>query len=177
MTEFLGIDAMRAVVAQAIQEFAQHDMDLLHVKVQEETLAHRIAVYIERQLRGWHVDCEYNRNLRYPKMRSDGNSRMRPDIIAHVRNSPRNLLVVEIKKTTHTKQRKSEAKERVREFTGKWTTHPRYCHGVVLVFPVRDKDSKEVQCSWFHRDGCNSIHGGEPSVFNEIVSLKAGGAV
>lgn len=176
MPEFLGIDAMRGVVTKAISEFALHDMDLLHVKVQEETLAHRIAVYIERQLQDWHVDCEYNRNLRHAKMRADCNSRMRPDIIAHVRNSARNLLVVEIKKTTHSREKKSEARERVREFTGKWTKHPRYCHGVVLVFPVRDNDQKKVQCSWFHRDGCDSILGGEPSVFNENVSLEIGGA-
>ncbi len=175
MPEFLSIDAMRAVVTHAISEFARHDMALLHVKVQEETLAHRVAVYIERHLQGWHVDCEYNRNLRRAKMRADGNSRMRPDIIAHIRNSPENLLVVEIKKATHSKRNKTEAEERVREFTGKWTTHPRYCHGAILIFPVRESDPKQVTCSWFYRNGCGQYTGGEPSTFSGNVSLEQGG--
>jgi len=162
---------MRRVVTSAISEFGRRDMDLLHVKVQEETLAHRLAVYIERRVKGWHVDCEYNRNLHAPKMRLSGANRMRPDIIVHVRNSARNLFVAEIKKTTHNSRHKAEASQRVFEFTGKWTTYPRYCHGVVLTFPVRHHDSKEVHCEWFHRDGCNALRGGEPKIGTVFVPL------
>lgn len=169
--EFLSPEAMRNVVTRALSIFAERDMDLLHVGVQEETLAHRLAIYIECRVKGWHVDCEYNRNLKTPKMRADGANRMRPDIIVHKRNSPRNLLVVEIKKSTHNTSDKSEARERVREFTGKWTKHPRYCHGVVLVFPVRPTDPREVDCEWFHRDGCNAVNGGEPKTGTMSVPL------
>jgi hypothetical protein len=169
--EYLAAAAMRRVVTRAIREFAKRDTDLLHVDVQEETLAHRLAIYIERRIKGWHVDCEYNRNLRAPKMRLDGANRMRPDIIAHIRNSARNLLAVEIKKSAHNKFRKAEARQRVLEFTGKWTTYPRYCHGVVLIFPVRPQDPKEVHCEWFHRDGCDALFGGEPRTGTMAVSL------
>jgi hypothetical protein len=169
--EFLDSVAMRRVVTRSIREFAQRDMDLVHLKVQEETLAHRVAIYIERRLKGWHVDCEYNRDLSAPKMRLDGANRMRPDIIAHIRNSWRNLLAVEIKKSTHSKLLKAAARKRIFEFTGVWTKYPRYCHGVVLIFPVRPSDPKEVTCEWFHRDGCNSIIGGEPKTGTMSVPL------
>lgn len=169
--EYLTAELMRGVVSGSISDFARRDMELLHIGVQEETLAHRLAIYIEQRLTGWQVDCEYNRNLQYPKMSHDGLSRMRPDIIAHIRNSPRNLLVVEIKKTTHSKRQRCEAVRRVRDFTGKWTTHPRYCHGVVIVFPVRPCDPMAVECEWFHRDGCTANTGGEPKTKSERVSL------
>lgn len=160
--EFLSPQTMRDVVTSALLDFSNADMELLHVGVQEETLAHRVAVYIERRLDGWQVDCEYNRNRRVPKMRLDGANRMRPDIIAHIRNTTRNLLVVEIKKTSHSKKKKEEARERVIEMTGKWSDFPRYCHGVVLTFPVRSNDPKKVGCEWFHRDGCSALNGGAP---------------
>ena len=162
--ELLMQEHVRDVVIGALSDFAKRDMELLHVGVQEETISHRVAVYIEHRLIGtdWQVDCEYNRDRLDPKMTGNGGSRMRPDIIAHVRNSPRNLLVVEIKKTTHNKRQISGAKDRVRAFTGKWTSHPRYCHGVVLTFPVRHSDPKSVVCDWFHRDGSGAISGGEP---------------
>jgi hypothetical protein len=160
--EFLSPDEMREVVAGALSDFAKHDMALLHVGVQEETLSHRLAIYIELRLKGWHVDCEYNRDLHYPKMNPEGSGRMRPDIIAHRRNSPHNLLVIEVKKTSHTKRKIGAAKKRVREFTGLWTKHPRYCHGVVMVFPVRPNEPMIVRCDWFHRDGCTLLTGGVP---------------
>ena len=169
--EFLSPEEMRKVVAGALSDFAKHDMELLHVGVQEETLSHRLAIYIEQRLTGWQVDCEYNRNLRVPKMNPEGSGRIRPDIVAHIRNSPRNLLVVEVKKTSHTKQKIGAARSRIREFTGQWTKHPRYCHGVVLIFPVNNNDPKEVTCEWFHRDGCDAIAGGEPKTTTENVSL------
>jgi hypothetical protein len=170
--EFLSPEEMRKVVADALSDFAKHDMELLHVGVQEETLSHRLAIYIERRLDGWQVDCEYNRDLRQPKMNTEGSGRIRPDIIAHKRNSPRNLLVVEVKKTSHTKQKIGAARTRVREFTSKWSKHPRYCHGVVLVFPVQRHEAKVVRCEWFHRDGCGAMIGGDPTTVTQNVSLS-----
>ena len=169
--DFLSPVQMREVVAGALSDFAKHDMELLHVGVQEETLSHRLAIYIEQRLTGWQVDCEYNRDLHHPKMNPEGSGRIRPDIIAHRRNSPRNLLVVEVKKTSHTKQKIGAARTRVREFTGKWTKHPRYCHGVVMVFPVQRNETKIVRCDWFHRDGCGALAGGDPTTTTEHVLL------
>lgn len=162
VSDFLSSEQMREVVVGALSDFAKHDMELLHVGVQEETLSHRLAIYIEQRLAGWQVDCEYNRDLRHPKMNPEASRRIRPDIIAHRRNSPHNLLVVEVKKTSHTKQKIGSARTRVREFTGLWTKHPRYCHGVVMVFPVQRDEAKIVRCEWFHRDGCAALNGGEP---------------
>src|SRR5205809_1509586 len=99
--DFLAPDKMRDVVKKALAEFSRKDMTLLHLTVHEQTLAHRLAMYIERRIKGWHVDCEYNRNRSVPKMRLDGVHRMTPDIVVHRRNTPMNLLAGEIKKTCH----------------------------------------------------------------------------
>lgn len=165
---------MVGVVRSALRDFARWDMDLLHVHVFEATLAHRVAVYIERRLTGWHVDCEYNRNLSAAKMRSDGANGMRPDVVAHVRNSTHNLLFVEIKKASHSPSEKQEARDRVREMTGLWINYPRYPHGAVLIFPVRPIHGNKVICEWYHR---NAVAGDAPVTNTLTVSLAppAGG--
>jgi hypothetical protein len=169
--EFLTPEKMRAVVKDALAEFTRKDMDLLHLSVHEQTLAHRLAIYIEHRVKDWHVDCEYNRDRLFPKMRLSGLNRMTPDIIVHRRNSPINLLAVEIKKTTHPNARKIEASERIEELTGAWTKMPRYCHGVVMTFPVRRTDRKEVECKWYHGDGCRAAYGGPPRTGTVSVPL------
>ncbi|HEY5894382.1 MAG TPA: hypothetical protein VIT91_14250 [Chthoniobacterales bacterium] len=153
---------MRRIVSDALAEFLMQDMELLHVSVNERTLAHRLAIYIENQVEGWHVDCEYNRDRHFPKMRPSDRKKIIPDIIVHRRNSPRNLLIVEIKKTSHSKKEKAEASRRALDLTGEWTKMPRYCHAAVLTFPVRHTEPKQALCEWYHRDGCNAIFGGPP---------------
>ena len=169
--EYLGPEAMRLVVTEALFKFSRLDMDLLTVSVHEGTLAHRIAIYIECRVKGWQVDCEYNRDRLAPKMRLSRLKRMTPDIIVHRRNSTRNLLAVEIKKSSHSKAHKAEASQRILELTGAWTKAPRYCHGVVMTFPVRRTDEKAVVCEWFHRDGCEAIVGGAPRIGTLSVPL------
>lgn len=169
---FLSPDEMRKVVNDALSDFAKRDMVLLDLGVQEETISHRLAIYIEQRLPEWEVDCEYNRDLMCPKKNPKGSGCIRPDIVVHKRNSSRNLLVVEIKKTTHMEKTIESARLRVREFTELWTHHPRYCHGVVMVFPVRTNEPKDVLCYWFHRDGCATLNGGEPKTDTCVIPLS-----
>ncbi len=67
-------------------------------------------MYLQEQLPDYHIDCEYNRDGVEPKRighldlhpdieDTDGKT-VFPDIIAHTRNTKKNYLVIEIKKTT-----------------------------------------------------------------------------
>jgi hypothetical protein len=172
--EFIDSVAIEEVVTFALRKFARRDKLLLHLKVFEATLAHRVGVYIEQKLPRWHVDCEYNRNLRANKMRSDGANGMRPDIVAHIRNTTSNLLFVEIKKTSHATKQKNVARERVRDMTALWRPdYPRYAHGVVLIFPVQARDLQEIICEWSHREGSTAaLTGGAPQVKTIAVPLQ-----
>ncbi len=92
----------------------RHEPDLIDRNLNERTITHRIALYLEREFAGWHVDCEYNRNLdraktlnlpvdRMVKMTDLDARSVFPDIIVHwrERNEPWNLVVIEAKKTTN----------------------------------------------------------------------------
>lgn len=78
------------------------DANLLRQDASEWAIAHRLAVYLEPQLSGWNIDCEYNRKgYGLDPKRNHDDRAIRPDIIVHHRGhgSPaHNLLVVEMKK-------------------------------------------------------------------------------
>lgn len=71
-------------------------------------LAHHLAVLIERPGEPLRVDCEYNRDRDDVKCLADEN--IRPDVIVHCRDTPRNFLIVECKKPP----RSAKARQAVR---------------------------------------------------------------
>lgn len=93
-----------------------HDAFLLEVNASERSIAHRLAVELERRIVGFDIDCEYNRTATDGKsitsfelrrlsdearrIRSNGNPNVSvyPDILVHHRGTEDNLLAVEIKK-------------------------------------------------------------------------------
>ena len=92
---------IRDGLKRAVLEVLDQDHDLIAWGGHEQAIAHRIAVYLERSFEGFHTDCEYNRNKhktknRHPESPSD-DRKMRPDIIAHWRNTDKNVLAVEMK--------------------------------------------------------------------------------
>jgi len=98
----MNFKELEASVMRAIDMLYAFDSTLISQGTAEWSLAHRLAVYLERELPGWNVDCEYNRQGHGPdsKKLSHG-SRVRPDIILHHRGHPdirHNLLAIEIKK-------------------------------------------------------------------------------
>ncbi len=158
---YLTPEDMRDLVKKALADFAERDMALLHLGVSEMSVAHRLAIYIENRLSpGWHVDCEYNRKHGLPKPRGIGEKKFLPDIIVHQRDTPTNLLAIEIKKTKHSKYEKNKAIETCRDLASLWKDDlPQYCHTATLIFPVgisEQDDIKKcvVRCHWFHRRGC-----------------------
>lgn len=96
----------------AIARVIECDSFLLEDCTGERSIAHRLAVYLEHEFSGWHVDCEFNRQGeegdRCTKRVStspdllesrpdQGSVDVTPDIIIHWRRKPRNLLAIEVK--------------------------------------------------------------------------------
>ena len=91
-------------LTHALFELRVHDADVLRLDVHEVTvtsrLAHHLAVLIERAGEPLRVDCEYNRDRDDVKSLDDEN--IRPDVLVHCRDTPRNFLIVECKKPPRT---------------------------------------------------------------------------
>jgi len=121
-------------VIRAIQMLLRHDRFLLDKDVNERSVTHKLAEYLQREFGGWHVDCEYNRvgnnsnsskileglaeelyklGFRKEAPTDDPKWRARqkqdtvfPDIIVHRRGDKAdNLLVLEVKKIRYQQRR------------------------------------------------------------------------
>jgi len=88
-------------------EFLKWDRLLLELRVNERSMTHKFAGYLQREFPDWDVDCEYNRKFDAPKRVAwkrvpidDENAQtVFPDIIVHRRRESINLLVLEAKKS------------------------------------------------------------------------------
>lgn len=91
---------IREALKKAVSEALDKDHDLIALGGHEQAIAHRIAIYLEKSFPDFQTDCEYNRNKHKAKNRqpeTPGSKNMRPDIIVHRRNTPDNVLAVEMK--------------------------------------------------------------------------------
>src|SRR5216117_1757682 len=114
MKEEFTQEEIRQKVRIAIDTVVKKDRYLLEQDVNERSITHRLAMYLDAQFDGWNVDCEYNRINGEPKrlysaeehlsasdepLAADTKGRtVFPDIIVHHRGKRKNLLVIEIKK-------------------------------------------------------------------------------
>ena len=93
---------LKARVMRAIDILYARDSDLFPRDASEWALAHRLAVYLEQELPGWNVDCEYNRQgPRTDSKTNENKGKIRPDIVLHHRGQTdlqHNLLAIELKK-------------------------------------------------------------------------------
>ncbi len=97
-------------VVDALAEFYARETDLLEKDPGERTLTHRLAVHLEKQFKGWEVDCDYNRlgerTLRLPRATmvstdDEFGKSVYPDIVVHQREIPNNLLAIEVRKANN----------------------------------------------------------------------------
>jgi hypothetical protein len=97
-------------LAASLDKLILADSEILFNDINERSISHRLANYLEPHFPGWNVDCEYNRNHHDPKrlqiqrrnIESDDTqaTTVFPDIIIHRRGTDENLVVIEMKKTT-----------------------------------------------------------------------------
>lgn len=110
MREILSVNPIGEKVLQALEKFIKKDQVLLEIDVNERSLTHRVAIYLQELFPDMDVDCEYNRDDHEPKELflpgGDGDTydtnaqTVYPDIIVHKRKTKNNLLVIEFKKTS-----------------------------------------------------------------------------
>lgn len=102
-------------IIDAINIFIEKENFLLKHKLNERTITHKLAIYIEYEFPEYNVDCEYNRiwdynvdektpskELYLPIKNISSNDTkatiVYPDIIIHKRWINKNLLIIEVKK-------------------------------------------------------------------------------
>jgi hypothetical protein len=113
------IEELQQKVKRAIDLLFRHDEILLELDVNERSISHKPAAYLQDEFGDeWDVDCEYNRRnpdnenikktlrglseFRDQVEMDDTNAQtVYPDIIVHHRNNDDNTLVIEIKKTNN----------------------------------------------------------------------------
>lgn len=140
----MNLQEIENKVDVAIDMFFARDSILLDMDAAEWAIAHRIAVYLEKTLKGWNIDCEYNRVgwAGNTKHNAEGTYK-RPDIVVHHRGrveKQHNLLVIEVKvKNT------SEDYSKLRGFTSPpCQNRPfQYQYGLALSF------DPHVKKKWF----------------------------
>jgi len=149
---------MERKVRSAIKELLRKDSFLLRNNVNERSISHRLAAYLQSQFKGWHVDCEYNRDhdvrkeLHVPhetrELDDTEAKTVFPDIIIHKRNTSNNLLVVEIKKSTS-----SESADYDKSKLGAFVKPPfNYRHGLFIKFTAGQKQVSSYELDWFPKD-------------------------
>jgi len=101
---------IKTLIEKSLKELVKRDIELIHRKVKEECINHRLAYYLEQFLNkesnsyhNYTVDLEYDRNYNEPKKiiidENYNTKAIRPDIIVHKRGTnEHNLIAFEIKK-------------------------------------------------------------------------------
>ena len=112
-------EEVKQAVISALERVIEDDANLLRYDVNERSITHRLAVYLEEEVGGdWEVDVEYNRvgedevskavPMEYLKSRISDDvdpedldaKTVYPDVIVHNRGEQyENLLVIEAKKS------------------------------------------------------------------------------
>jgi hypothetical protein len=138
-------------VVTALTEFYSRETFLFEHDLGERTLAHRLAVHLEKQFPGWDVDCDYDRlgarTLRLPHgtiVSTDDHlgKSIYPDIVVHQREIPNNLLAIEVRKASnHQPPEHDQKKLRALTDPHVWFA---YWIGVLLTLEKKTVTSSEV---------------------------------
>ncbi len=164
----------------ALERLLEKDGELLVRDLNERTLTHRLAYYLEQEGsftdEDYHVDCEYNRNdrekkalltveehieralddpdLRRKLLREHGLT-VNPDIVIHRRlemTDDQHLLVVEAKKTTSQKREVLTRLdyEKLNGFRADGAF--KYKFGAFVLFRTKEEGKAAVLIDFIHRD-------------------------
>lgn len=147
-----GDGALAEAVIHAVQTLLDRDAYLLWADVNERTVTHRLAIYVEQAFPGWDVDCEYNRDGHDPKEIAFGSgddaehgSRVFPDVIVHKRGTTENLVVFELKKSNN-----PESDARDFEKLRGYCQQLGYQHGVFVRVVVRAQEPSVARAEFVY---------------------------
>ena len=155
---------------KSVIEFLRLEPFILKEGLNERTITHKLAEYLQRVFPNYDVDCEYNKmpsngdakeyisktlNLDAEGIESDDEKGLTvyPDIIVHKRgNNKDNYLVIEVKKKEYAETKRKGKEETSKGFDFRklkaYTKHLNYTYGIYLEF---DKDT--VSDLKFFREG------------------------
>jgi len=119
--EYLNSKEPGEALVKALTRLIDKDRDLFEINVNERSITHKFALYLQEIYKDWNVDCEYNRKghdikeleiqeLKPNNQDSDAQT-VFPDIIIHKRVSDENYLVIEAKKTSSSVSKKADIKK------------------------------------------------------------------
>lgn len=155
-------DFVRPGVEAALELLYLRDSKLFGTNVNERSITHHLAKYLELSFPGWDVDAEYNRDagsvdprhvkkLQLPSNQTtstdDINARtVFPDIIVHHRGTYENLLVIECKVAG----RRDDGRDRKKlaAFTNPKGGGLGYEFGLRLVLAL---ESAKRECEWWRQ--------------------------
>ena len=146
MIDNYGIDELMKKVCKSISFTWKNDRFLMENDVNERSIANKLAGYLQEEFPEWNVDSEYNRVPHDVKRRANKKVFL-PDIIVHKRDTEKNLIMVEVKKTNG---RYNDEEERLIETTTKASYN--YKLGVYVTFKVLD-GSNEPPTVKFYSEG------------------------
>ena len=143
----------------ALGMLLKNDVFLLKHDVNERSISHKLAEYLQQLFPDYHVDCEYNRigkekingewtkkvlDLDVVSIASDDEcgTTVYPDIIVHCRGEQENVLVIETKKIG---KDKTNDEKKLKAFTSQQLGQLRYALGCLIIFA--DKEYKPVE--WY----------------------------
>jgi len=153
---------VREILSNALERVVEDDADILGYDVNERSITHRLAVYLDEEIGDeWDVDVEYNRegedevskavSIEYLKSQIPDDvdpedldaKTVYPDAIVHNRGERyQNLLVIEAKKS-------GRSGEYDREKLTAYKEELRYEHGVFVTFEgTRPGEDPGYCCDW-----------------------------
>ncbi|GGG88693.1 hypothetical protein [Paenibacillus radicis (ex Gao et al. 2016)] len=152
------------------------DKYLLQNDLNERTIAHKLANYLQEEFNEYNVDCEYNKNVdeetgnkniyflkmdclelnkEFAKVTTiDDVEYMRksiyPDIVIHERGTnTRNLLIIEIKKSTNRTDRKFDFKKMQCYTDSSRHNKLSYTWGLFIEFKIGDSSLLSPELIWY----------------------------
>lgn len=138
----------------SLRMLESEDEYLFRHNLNERTLTHKLAEYLQRHFDGWHVDCEYNRDgikdgedqkklvRLWDCKRSDDEDgcTVFPDVIVHQRGKTAdnggNLLVIEAKKLPSSSSKENQRCERDKLKLRLYRRELKYQHTAFVAFVI-----------------------------------------
>lgn len=122
------------IFEKAKEKFLKEEKEIIEINVNERTLSARLIFHLQTLLlneiyqenyKEYSVDCEYNRRKEIVKILpkeyrelEKKDKQIYPDIILHQRNSEKNLMIIEMKKTYSSDEGgKNENRDRLKFLT------------------------------------------------------------
>jgi hypothetical protein len=152
--ELLRFPVVGVPVLQAVTLLLQKDRVLLLNEAHEQTVTHRLAVYLDPLFPNWNVDCEFNRVGEEQDPKRLANSNARPDLVVHRRGQSgpeNNLLYCEAKTSIATHEAEARDIAKIEDATKQYPgTQFGYQYGLYLkITTLHEVRDFKLSVNWF----------------------------